>query len=1362
MATEWRTRLALFGLIAALMISLAACGDDDDPVENNEIDPDPDVCETDDDCGDDAPYCVVDRCMDEEPQACDSGDDCDGDLDYCVDGTCFDTCSSNDHCDGDTPECDLDTGMCVEEEVVGCQDDDDCGADYCHQNNCVSGDFICTLQDCGGQRGVCDPSNGADGDCVNADQCTARNDCVEGFKCIQGDCTEEEVACADCEDGEQCEFDGDTLTVECINPDIVCDGPQRECLDEDTLYVCNEAGTSQQTLECPTGCTEEDGEARCQLAEGESCQDPLFLEDGDVHNFEWTDYGNTYQPDEEFQGCIDPTDDLRTIGPDVTVALEIGPNEIGSIDLFTERDNAILYIADDCGDDDLICTDPTGENAESFGGEFVRSMWYQNDSDETKTIYFVADTSLGGLGDDPPRLEATISETICNAGEPVCDDGFLGQCSSQGTNFLTDSNLECEFGCIDPDDPSDGRCEPYDHTTCSDAIVFDGDESASFSYNILDFNAETTLDFSDCDSSSSGSDQSSTLEGRSATFVTTLDENERLNASLASNFEAGLWIGTGCNDAPDCFEAVNDESSAEFIEYIADEDDEEVYIVVQAADADTEAGSFTLDLAVDEPLCEDQDPGHRLGCQQDSLIYYCSTSDYPALYECDGECNDGFCENPQANRCIDTLELESGDTYIGNFGDFTDQLEAPSCIDDPEDEEASDIETPGPDSIFQIDSEGGELLIVALDTASEDAGFYVLEDCPVGSYDASAECQGGFVPADEEAFFLDDPGTYYLVVDSMNEDDDEDFSLYVELTEGNCVPETTRCQDGNVQLCSEQDDGEVRFADQHLCFEGCDPTDVVCEGPADTSEGNRCGSISFQGGFGVIESSGYEVSDSGRLITDFSNYTANENLAAGEAGCFDDLAEGRDVFFEVDLPPLTGLKVDVQTDIDDDVALFLNDGLAACPGLRDDVDCDQSVTFQESASLDTFSADGGTQTVGIKALSNDVDEGEIIVDFEFLGGDCDPADGNVCDGEDAIQCSDFGEEIVTTCAFGCDDGECLDRTGDSCASAFDIDADGDVDADGTITFSQSGNVADFTNNYNPFEDGQSCTGFYGDGPEVVFAFEGWAGDEVTLDFETEYDGALWLTTDCSDAAAQCVEGVDDIFGAGVESISMTLDKQATYYVMGDAVQSAATGTFDFDATIVPGDRVDDAALESDTDELSWTSHIDDDDLTDSFEITNTGEQSLEFEVTDGQEDWLDITPTEGTLGEDESATIDLTVSCDSAGDYSTTIVVDSDAPLFSTVEIDAHLECQEDGTIQLTVTGLPDNDAADLDIINSEGDNMGTFSNGDNVDLRPDDYDVVPQEVTVDDTTYGALIQEDVPIGSGTIIPVTVEYGEVD
>ncbi len=1363
MVTKWRIRLALIGLIVSLMISLAACGDDDDPVENNDEQPDPDVCESDEDCTDeDSPYCVVDTCMADPPEECSSSGDCGDDLPYCVDEVCFDTCTSSDHCDGDTPECDIDTGQCVEEDIVGCQNDSDCGADYCHQNSCVPADFICTLQDCGGERGVCDPSAGADGDCMNAEVCTARNDCLDGFKCIEGDCIDEEVACEDCEGSEICEFDGDTLTVECINPNIVCDGPQRECLDDDTLYICNEAGTSQQTLDCaPTGCTEEDGEARCQLAEGESCQDPLMLQDGDVHHFEWTDYGNSYQPDESFQGCIDEFDDLRTVGPDVTIGLEIGPNEIGSVDLFTERDNAILYMADSCPSDDLVCTDPTGENAESFGGEFVRSMWYQNDSSETQTIFFVADTSIGGLGDDPPRIEATVSETICDAGEPVCDDGFLGQCSSQGTNFLTDSNLECDMGCIDPDDPSQGECQPFDHTTCDDAIVFDGDESASFSYDIIDFSAETILDFSDCDNSSTGSGLASTLEGRSAHFVTTLNDNERLNASLAANFEAGLWIGTDCNDSPDCFEAVNDDESSDFIEYIAEDDNEEVYIVVQAADADTNSGDFTLSLAVDEPLCENEDPGHRIGCQQDSLIYYCSTSDYPALYECDGACNDGFCENPKANRCIDALELESGDTHISNFGNFEDNLEAPSCIVDPDDEDSSDIETPGPDSVFQIESEGSELLIVALETASEDAGFYVLEDCPVGTYDASAECQGGFVPGEEEAFFLDSPGTYYLVVDSMNEDDEEDYSLYVELTEGNCVPETTRCEDGNVQLCSEQDDGEVRFADQHLCFEGCDPTDVVCEGPADTSDGNRCGSISFDDGVAVIESSGYSVNESGRLITNFSNYTANENLSAGESGCFDDIAEGRDVFFEVDLPPLTGLKVDVQTDIDDDVGLFLNDGFAACPGLRDDVDCENSITFQGSGSLDTFSASGGTQTVGVKALSNEVDDGEIIIDFEFVGGDCDPGEPDSCDGDTATQCSDFGEEIVTTCEFGCADGQCLDRTGDTCPSAFDIDEYGDVDGDGTITFSQSGDVGNFSDNYNPFEDGQSCTGFYGDGPDVVFAFEGWAGDEVTLDFDTQYDGALWVTTDCSDAAAQCVEGVDDIFGSGVESISMTLDKQATYYVIGDAVQSAATGTFDFDATIVPGDRVDDAALESDTTELSWTTHVDDDSLSDSFEISNTGETSLEFDVIEGDESWLDIDPMEGTLDGDESTDIDLTVHCDSADDYSTTIVIDSDAPLVSTVEIDVHLDCQEDGNVELTVTGLPDNDDGDVEVVDSEGDTVDTYNDGASFGLRPGDYEFLPQEVVVDDTTYGALLQE-VTVGSGQLIQVSIEYGEID
>ena len=1338
MVRKWRGHLIKFGLLVFLSLTLAACGGDD-PVGNDDPNQDPqktDDCESDDDCPDDK-HCIVDTCYEDEPIDCEDTSECGADMPYCVEGVCYHTCEVDEHCGDEMLMCD--EGICIEDPEADCRDNDDCGSDYCHDGSCVSESFICTLQNCAGQRGVCDPEAGAEGECINADHCSSLDSCIDDYLCVDNECVEEDAACADCTEDEDCLFDADTLSVECKDTTVICEAGLRECIDENTLYICSSDGTIEHNQPCPEGCNEE--ELRCEQTPGETCEDAIPVENGDSFEFDWIEYANSFQPDGS-EGCIDPSDDLRVASSDVAFELELEPEQVGVVELYTPFDNTMMYMFDDCpgASGDYSCQDPSGHTVDQLDDGVRRSLWIENDGDESETYRVVVDSSTGA-SDQSATVDITISDQICEPGQPVCSDGELGECSTQGTHFLTDSDLSCALGC-DSDDPADAACEPKAHSVCEDAVAYEGaGVIESFTYDIIDFGGEDFWDTGNCLQRDIGTGQSDTFEGNSAYFEVEMAENERLNANLASHFEAGLWIREGCEGL--CHEASNQPDNSESLEFVADED-QTVYVVVHAVDEDILSGEFTLDLSVDEPACDGYEEGDILGCLDDSTIQYCVGSNYPETYHCESDCEDGACVEPSGDSCIEPIVMDpDGESMEGAFDDVSAGLTPLSCGGDDLDGTPS-----GPDTVYQLElTEPNQLIQVDLTTTSSSAGVYLLDECPVAKSgdDFSDECLDGEVPGDDAEFFVEDPGTYYLVVDSTNQNDQAAFSLDVDIVYSDCLPHAQRCHQGDLELCAEGEDGDFSYQVIQNCLADCD--DLICVGPEEAN--NRCG-----------PGEGFDVNSSGTIEDNFDRFSPNpdENLAPGE--CFEGGTNGADVFYRVDLAPQQGVIVDATVDIgaSDEAGLYIAEGCPSDSG----VDCAMTTSFSESGTLEFYSADGGVYDLGLAALSS-FDSGDFILEFDFFDGECDPEEDNICVGETAEQCTDLGILEETECEYGCVEGSCRDKEGDFCERPFDIDEDGSVDGDGTITFEHQGNLSDYQDNYNPYDDGDSCTGHVGNGPDVVFAFEGWAGDEVDLSLTSQYDSALWVTTDCDDAAASCIEGVDDVFGPSVdtpEALSFTAPHQATYYVIADAVQNGATGDFTLDATIEPGDRFTDATFDVTETEIDLQAKVDEEDAA-SFYIENDGEIELSFDI-DEDADWLDVSPTNGTVSGESSSEVALSSTCPSdAGIYSETLYIDSDAPFDSSGEVEVTLDCWDYGSIEADVQGLPDDVDHNIDVEDEAGNNVGSLDEDGVIgELEPGTYHLLPQNVEDTDTglVYEADVVEDVEVNSNEAASAAVEY----
>ena len=1325
MATHWRQCLAIVGL--AFVFGTIGCGEEDpeeDPNQQTEYE-----CEADGDCSeeDGEPFCTEHFENIEEPQCveCMTDDNCDGDTPYCVQGECnaLNACqNADDDCFGDTPFCD-DDGNCTDEDPAQCQSDADCGGSqppYCHDGTCVPEEFICQLQDCGGQRGICDPSAGADGECVDADYCDALSQCTEDSKCVDNECMPRDEVCG-CEGEELCVHDSETLTVSC-ELDQVCDPGNREC-DGDFLVVCSDDGTTEQTPFCTEGCIEEGDDAFCQSPQGETCNAPLMPDGNELTTWEipWQEYANNYTLEDA--SCINDEDlddaDVasRTGGTDAIFGTELEPGEVGVFELYTELDYAIAYMLDGCSSDaSSVCVEADGHIYEqNDDGDYMRALWYENDTDETKTVYFVGDTGSGAAG---AGLTATAnlvaSEQICNPGEDVCSDGELGECSTYGTHFETDSDRACTNECYDEDDPSVALCEPADHSMCDNAIEYDADTSESFTGNILDFHPGDVLDTNSCiDQSVSGESE---FAGPTAYYTVDLQNNQRLNASLASNFDAGIWFSTGCSTGG-CQQAVNNDDVAEHAEYVAN-GDETITVVVQAVEEDVEKGDFTLSMSTDAPLCEDASSGDVLGCVDDDFIHYCYGSDYPDRYECDGACDDGACVDPTGGQCLDAIPIGDGDSVTASFADGSDDLTPLSCDGDTE-----NFNDPvGPDYVFELEVEANDLVQIDLDTISPDAGLYLLEDCPVATQNVTSRCLDGSIPFDGEPieFYAEEAATYYIVADSGDRFDPADVTVSVDITQTNCRPDSNRCQNGMLETC----DGEgEEYNLVATCAISCAENEETCGAPDEAN--NRCN-----------DPSTYTIDSAGQVVDDFERFDQQENLGGDEGSCFEDGTEGPDVFYEFDLEPEEAIRVDATIDIDDigfhDVGLYITDGC-----VTDGSECSESVLFTGSdvmeEAIEYYSESGGTYTLGLVGV-DDFNSGEFILDFEFFEGECSPGQDDSCDGNTATQCTNLGQLVETDCPNGCDDGECLDKKGDLCHRTHDMDEDGSDDGD-TISLSISDEIGEFSDTLNPYEDGQSCTGYYGDGPDVLVSLEAWADDELHVDFDTDYDGAVWLTSECgSGAAAQCVEGVDSTFGPGLEELSHTFDQQGTYYIVGDAVQSGATGDFELDATLDKGPRDDDPRIDvSGTDELSWTVDINE-SATDQFQVSNSGDLELDVDITEDI-DWLDVSPESTTVDGGDTTDFDLTVTCgDDPETLSDSFQIDSNDPTSDTMDVDVELHCNDPapvaeltGTDDLSWEVEVDESATDSFQIGNLGDNDLTYDIVESIDW----LDATPESGTV-------------------------------
>ncbi|MFZ4579060.1 MAG: lamin tail domain-containing protein [Myxococcota bacterium] len=198
----------------------------------------------------------------------DAATDAEADADVALPG-----CTTSTECDAATPFCDLGTGSCVE-----CLHAAHCGWPG---GRCVDGacqDAVECAEDatCTSLGDICDDL----GFCA---ECAASADCGQGETCTAGQCYPEAKACSiheDCSGVQnqcvsgtcaQCAQDSECASAEycwgglCL-PDICLPG-DAACSDDQTLLICNEAGSGIDVNACGEGNVCADDQCQAQVCE---------------------------------------------------------------------------------------------------------------------------------------------------------------------------------------------------------------------------------------------------------------------------------------------------------------------------------------------------------------------------------------------------------------------------------------------------------------------------------------------------------------------------------------------------------------------------------------------------------------------------------------------------------------------------------------------------------------------------------------------------------------------------------------------------------------------------------------------------------------------------------------------------------------------------------------------------------------------------------------------------------------------------------------------------------------------------------------------------------------------------------------
>ncbi len=606
-----------------------------------------------------------------------------------------------------------------------------------------------------------------------------------------------------------------------------CGPSDSYCVDGSTSAVCTRGGGRFAEISCDDQCNPSSGE--CFPPAGDRCGDAPEISNESMSQMREIDlrqYNDNYSLSQG--GCIDGQP--RTGGPDAAYAVTIPANTtVTAAVSYGAGAQGALYFVDDCSDVQGTCQKGQQGDDDTPSEE---EIFFINDTESEVTKTLIVDTAAEQrLGET--QVNFSYAEIVCTPDTGQCNMAGNNEiCNPKGTGVGTVEMcaLDCQSGSC----TGDSCAAPFNLTQAAS-------QSGGLTMNGVGWN-NFTNQYQGNDTCGGGPNIDTVdTEGVEVVFQIDMAAGEAFTATIANidPQQASLYLKSSMDCGTSntaCLDAIEEEGDDVTVTY-STQQAETIYMI---ADTEDDSGG-TFDLSAELiTAC-------TVGSQScvSGNVEYCPPSGFPQTFQCSGGCTNAFCNTRNSEFCYDAQNITAAANSSSNFtaaldlSTFSNDLEGDSCGG------VSDFENDGPEAVYAIDLQAGDVLDATFDNRSsfDDPALMLLSDCG----DLQTSCLAG----DEDSntanvqYLAQSAETVFLVADVDDPTVSDTFDLTVDVTPQQCNPATytpTCDGSGDLQYCN--DLGQfVTYTCQGGCSGGAcgTPTGGICADAKPLSNGGSAG-----------------------------------------------------------------------------------------------------------------------------------------------------------------------------------------------------------------------------------------------------------------------------------------------------------------------------------------------------------------------------------------------------------------------------------------------------------------------------------------------------------------------------------------
>lgn len=439
--------------------------------------------------------------------------------------------------------------------------------------------------------------------------------------------------------------------------------------------------------------------------------------------------------------------------------------------------------------------------------------------------------------------------------------------------------------------------------------------------------------------------------------------------------------------------------------------------------------------------------------------------------------------------------------------------------------------------IYRLELDSPQQMTFDLNPQSEDSRMTMSIRSQCAQPSSETHCAGrGGRKTSETLTALLGAGTHFLIVQPLNWSQGGAFELETSTVYRACAPGDGFCDgEDRAHIC--RSDGG-RF-DAVACDAGCNPSTGTCYPPA----GDICNDAESISSSDIPGDEPITRTLQFKQLND--DYRVDGTSCPGMEGSRSD---GPDKAFEVNLPSMQGMRADVTFEDGVQGSLYVVE------------DCSQTqqtcqrgaLDSTENASSESITFSNRTDQPITRYLLVDTAGGQNVgtaeLSLSYEAVSCSPGAATCTSGE-VEACNPAGTrfEIVDRCGFSCEQATCQ---GETCSNAITVPDDGQ-------SHSYTLDMDDFANDYDIA--GAQCMddNVPSRGPDAVFELQADASDVVTLDWDTNREPRVYVTTDCTNLSTSCVNGVS-AFSQGSVDTTFVASQDDTYYVVADLAETGSS------------------------------------------------------------------------------------------------------------------------------------------------------------------------------------------------------------